>query len=215
MIATPFSTKIIIQLLRVVHSRHWASHPCDASWEGVAAVVAGDEGQGLNKNRHQGYYGEIFVASIAAAAGYDVLIPYMGDDFDIQVTGRGPKGTSNGRQIGFQIKSWSMGVLNLDGYFHYPLKVDAYNFLARKNDVRHYLALCIVPKEIDDYTDARYRRLVHKYATYWLSLLGKEQVDEPVSADSTRTVYVPARNLITPTTMRALLENRENQAVVR
>lgn len=173
------------------------------------------EGQGLDKNRHQGYYGEIFVASIAAAAGYDVLIPYMGDHFDIQVTGRGPRGTSDGRQIGFQIKSWSTGALNRDGSFHYPLKVDAYNFLARRNDVRHYLALCIVPKEVDSYTEARSRRLVHRHAAYWLSLLGREQVEEGAGSDGTRTVHVPARNLITPATMRALLEDEEDQAVVQ
>jgi len=78
-------------------------------------------------------------------AGYDVAFPRLGHGFDILVTERGPKGASGCGQIAFKVKSWSTGVLNKDGHFHYPLRVSAYNDLAGKNDLRHYLALCKVP----------------------------------------------------------------------
>lgn len=152
------------------------------------------ESQG-GKNRHQGFYGEMLVASIAASAGCNVMVALRDDEFDLHVTGCGPKGSSDGRQIGFQVKSWSVGALKPDGYFHYPLKVSNYNFLAsKKNDVRQYLALCIVPKVVSEYTDARFPRLVHRYAAYWLSLLGEDLADESVSPESTKTVYVPTWN---------------------
>jgi Domain of unknown function (DUF4365) len=167
----------------------------------------------LEKNRHQGHYGEAFVASIVAATGFDLLLPRLGDVMDMQVYSRGPRGTSGSHQIAIQVKSWSVGELSDDGYFHYPLEVPAFNNLAGPNDVRHYLALCIVPPEISDYSDAQHARLSLNYAAYWLSLRDKEP-DASLNPDSTKVVYVPRTNLITATTIRALVYNQEHLAVV-
>ena len=40
----------------------------------------------LEKNTHQGYFGEGMVASIAAAAGLDVFLPRLGQRVDLQVS---------------------------------------------------------------------------------------------------------------------------------
>jgi hypothetical protein len=54
-------------------------------------VTVGTGAYELEKNRHQGHCGEIFVASVAAA-GFDVLLPRLGDVMDMQIYSRGPKG---------------------------------------------------------------------------------------------------------------------------
>ena len=167
----------------------------------------------LEPNRHQGYFAEALVASISAAAGLDVYFPRLGDKADLQVYTPGPQGTSSSRQIVIQVKSWC----NPKGnglYYNYPLEVSAYNFLAgTDHDVRHYLALCIVPPGTGDYADAQPRRLHLKRAAYWFSLRDKAP-DYSLNPNSAKTVYVPKSNLITPTTIRALVDRNESMAVI-
>lgn len=169
----------------------------------------------LQGNRHQGYFGEAYVASIAAAAGLDVLLPRLGDGQDLTVFTPGPKGTSSSRQISLQVKSWSEPEpVCSDGCFHYPLKGSAYNYLAgNDHDVMHFLVLFIAPRNPAQYASAHHARLHLRHAAYWLSLKDR-QADIKLSDESTKTVYVPRRNLITPTTIRALVEHREEMAVV-
>lgn len=169
----------------------------------------------LEPKTHQGYFAEAFVASIAAAAGLDVFLPRLGHRVDLQVYSPGPLGTSSSRQIVLQVKSWSVGRLSEDDHFHYDLDVPAYNYLAGSgHDVRHYLVLAIVPRNPARYADAQPRRLLSRYAAYWLSLKDME-ADNNLSPKSTKTVLVPRRNLITPLTIRALVERQEELAVVR
>ena len=167
----------------------------------------------LEPNRHQGHFAEALVASIAAAAGLDVFLPRLGDKVDLQVFTPGPQGTSSSRQICLQVKSWS-SPKGSDSYFNYPLEVPAYNYLAGKDhDVRHYLVLCIIPTGADRYADAQPSRLHLRRAAYWLSLRDKEP-DPSLISTSTKTVYVPKTNLITPVTIRALVERNERLAIV-
>jgi hypothetical protein len=179
-----------------------------------AMVASSAEPVLLEPNRHQGHFAEAFVASIAAAAGLDVLLPRLGDKIDLQVFTPGPQGTSSSRQICLQVKSWSAPKSDGNGHFHYPLEVPAYNYLAgADHDVRHYLVLCIVPPESTQYADAQPMRLHLRRAAYWLSLRDME-ADPSLNPNSTKTVLVPKTNLITPVTIRALVERNEPLAVV-
>ncbi|MGB7602746.1 MAG: DUF4365 domain-containing protein, partial [Candidatus Sulfotelmatobacter sp.] len=118
------------------------------------------------------------------------------------------------RQISLQVKSWSTGQLNSDETFHYPLEVPAYNFLAGPgHDVRHFLILCIVPGAAADYATAVHSSLRLRTAAYWLSLKN-EVPNSKLKNDSSKTVRVPQRNLLTPTTIRALVEGNDHLAVV-
>ena len=167
----------------------------------------------LQPNRHQGYFAEALVASISAAAGLDVYFPRLGDKADLQIYTPGPGGTSSSRQICIQVKSWC-NPKGSEQYYNYPLEVPAYNHLAGPDhDVRHYLALCIVPPGVDNYADAQPRRLHLRCAAYWLSLRS-EQPDHSLNSNSTKTVYVPKTHLITPATIRALVDRDEAMAVV-
>ena len=165
-------------------------------------------------NLLQGYFGEGFVASISAAAGLDVHWPRLGVATDMGIYKPGPNGTSGSRQITVQVKSWSTGSVNADGTFHYPLPVPAFNALAGDDhDVRHYLVLCIVPADPTQYADPQHERLELLQAAYWYSL--RDQAPDPtLNPGSTKTVYVPHRNLLTPATLRALVNRNEAGAVV-
>ena len=154
------------------------------------------------------------MASIAAAAGLDVNWPRLGHRVDLGVFLPGPNGTSGSKQINLQVKSWSTGHLSNDDHFHYPLEVRAFNYLAgHQHDVRHFLVLCVVPSDARDYANANTRRLRLKHAAYWLSLRD-EVPDETLNPNSTKTVRVPVKHLLTSTTIRALVEGREPLAVV-
>ena len=169
---------------------------------------------GAHPNVDQGYYAEGFVASIAAAAGLDVLWPRLGHRSDLGLFRPTRDGSSGSNQINVQVKSWSTGHLSADNHFHYPLDVPAFNYLAGPgHDVRHYLVLCIVPSQAQDYAHARHKRLRLKHAAYWLSLRS-EAPDETLNPHSTKTVLVPATHLLTSTTILALVEGREQSAVV-
>ena len=169
---------------------------------------------GANPNVDQGYFAEGFVASIAAAAGLDVQLPRLGHRIDLGVFLPGLNGTSGSKQINLQVKSWSVGKLSDDDHFHYPLEVRAFNYLAGdQHDVRHYLVLCMVPSTAREYADANSSRLTLKHAAYWLSLRD-EVPDETLNPNSTKTVHVPVKHLLTSTTIRYLVEDREQLAVV-
>lgn len=180
--------------------------------EGGVVALAGPAG--INPNVHQGYFAEGLVASIAAAAGLDVLWPRLGHSADLGIFLPGINGTSGSRQINLQVKSWSTGTLSDDGHYHYPLEVPAFNFLAGQlHDVRHYLVLCLVPSSALDYAHSTSSRLRLKHAAYWLSLRD-EVPDESLNRSSTKTVLVPAKNLLTSTTIQHLVEGDEELAVV-
>lgn len=180
--------------------------------DGGVVALAGPAG--AHPNVDQGYFAEGLVASLAAAAGLDVQWPRLGHRIDLGLFLPGPKGTSGSKQIDLQVKSWSTGQLNADGHFHYPLEIPAFNYLAgHEHDVRHYLVLCVVPPQVGDYADAQHNRLRLRHAAYWLSLRDK-MPDPTLNPTSTKTVLVPAKHLLTTTTIRALVEDHEHMAVV-
>jgi uncharacterized protein DUF4365 len=169
---------------------------------------------GLHPNVEQGYFGEAFVTAIAASAGLDVCFPRLGHVLDFSVYRKGPKGTSGSKQMDLQVKSWANGQVSPDGNFHYPLKVSAFNGLAgTDHEVRHYLVLFVVPDDSAEYIDASHDRLVMHKAAYWLSLRDMEP-DFTLNPESSRMVLVPKSHLLTPLTIRALVDGRENEAVV-
>jgi hypothetical protein len=163
----------------------------------------------------QGYYGEGLVAAIATAAGLDVQFPRLGHKVDLGIYDTGLNGSSSGsRQMMLQVKTWANGTISPDGHLHFPLEVPAFNYLAGgDHEARHYLVVCLVPGDSDDFarstdTEVRLRR-----AAYWFSLRD-HRPDPALTSSSTKTVLVPRTQLLTPVTMRALLANDEHRAVV-
>lgn len=169
----------------------------------------------IGSNPHQGYHAEGMLAALAASAGLDVQLPRLGHAIDMSIFNPGPNGTSGSRQITVQVKSWSTGSLHNDGTFHYPLMCSAFNYLAGGgHDVRHYLVLCIVPPDGNDYAEAGADRLKLRQALYWHSL-HNDTPDDDLDPESTKTVYVPRTNMLTPVTLRYLVDHNETLAVVQ
>lgn len=157
----------------------------------------------------QGYFGEALVASIAVGAGLEVMTPGLGKGIDLSVYSPGPRGTSSSRLICLQVKSWAAGSLNDDGTFHYRLENTAYNYLSgTDHSVRHYLALCLVPDDPGLYAVADHDRLTLMRAAYWYSLRDRQPNTELPEQGRT-TVRVPRTNLLTVSTMRALVDGNE------
>lgn len=180
---------------------------------GVGGAMAVVGPAAAHTNVDQGYFAEGLVAAIAAAAGLDVQWPRLGHRIDLGVFLPGPNGTSGSKQVNFQVKSWSTGKCSADGNFHFPLEVPAFNYLAGDaHDVRHYLVMCLVPPDAANYADAQHERLHLRHAAYWLSLR-HEAPDATLNPNSTKTVLVPSQNILTSTTIRALVENNEHLAV--
>lgn len=151
---------------------------------------------------------------MAAAAGLDIQYPRLAHRVDFGIFKPGPNGTVGSAGIQVQVKSWSAATAPIGDSWHYPLKVPAYNYLAGKNhDIRHYLILCVVPPDPCLYTfsDLSFTALSH--AAFWLSLRN-EVPDLTLNPDSTKVVHVPLAHLVTPTTLRHLIEGDESMAVV-
>ena len=176
--------------------------------------MAGPLTTGLfDEHTHQGRYGEAFVRLLSAAAGLNAKNWESDVGIDWTIATPGPRGTSRSPQIEVQVKSWSRPTGSADRW-HYPLRCSAYNHLAGPGyDIRHYLFLCIVPDDAPNYTSADANALVSRHAAYWLSLRDAAQ-DPDLSPESTKTVYVLKRNLLTVETLIALVEQREDEAVV-
>ncbi len=167
----------------------------------------------LDSNVHQGFFGESFVAVIAAAAGFDVDFPRLGHAIDFSISARGPKGTSRSRKIDVQVKTWAKPRYKGET-LAYPLEVSAYNNMCGSDhDVRQYVVLCLVPEEYLQYADANHRRMRLQRSAYWFSLREQEP-DFTLPEGSSKTIFVPTSQLLTVLTLQALVHGNEQAAVV-
>jgi hypothetical protein len=167
-----------------------------------------------DKSTHQGEYAEGLVAAIAVAAGLN-LGTYKSDvGIDAIIAAPGPRGTLRGPKIEVQIKSWADPQESATAW-RYPLKVDAYNDLAAlgPHEVPRYLILCIVPDTAEGYARASHEGVRFHRAAYWHTLRDEALLEEPKDG-STKTVHVPKVQLLTPATLVALVEGREQEAIV-
>lgn len=166
----------------------------------------------LDKNGWQGLYGESFIRALACSAG---LIPvkkdleYDGVDFQLGYPGR--FGSLRHPAIEVQVKSWSSP--KSDGeHYKYPLKVSNYmelvGELGKDLTYARFLFLVIVPKSADDYTSQSVDTLSLRHASYWTSLMEQPL---PLQNSSTKTVYIPKRNLLTVDSLLELLKYGQSE----
>jgi len=167
----------------------------------------------LDPDAHQGMHGENLVRAVVAAAGLEISRPEPAYGKDYYIGFPGPRQTIKTPKILVSVKSWAAPVLSADHCWHYPLKGANYNFLARSTDLRPYLFLAVVPADANDYSSASHTGLELRTAVYWLSFEGIAP-DAGLADDSTRTVNIPHVQLITDATLIALIEGRDDDAVV-
>jgi hypothetical protein len=159
-------------------------------------------------------YAEGLVSALAIAAGLNLARYDWDPGMDRIISTPGPRGARTSPMIQVQIKSWSSPT-GTDTYWSYPLKTKAYNDLAEQHpvEVRRYLVLCIVPDDVRRYARAGHDDLRFHRAAYWHWLGDEHRLDEPEGRESTKTVYVPKVQLLTPDTLVALVEGREHEAM--
>jgi hypothetical protein len=167
----------------------------------------------LDPSAHQGLHGESLVRALVAAVGLEISRPEPAYGKDYYVGFPGPRETLRTPKILVSVKSWSTPTLGPDNCWHYPLRGSNYNFLARSTDLRPYLFLVTLPALPADYSEATHDQLVLRTAAYWYSFEGIA-FDPGLEEASTRTVLVPRVNLLNASTLLALVEGRETDAVV-
>jgi hypothetical protein len=168
--------------------------------------LAGGLGVGrfpLDRNNHQGWYGECFVQVLAAAAGFGVAKPYpdvAGIDFHIVAADEVGDDYSIAK---VQVKSWSAANGD-DIAWHFRLTEKHFNALAGTPAVPAFLFLIVVPTDKREYASADPRQMSLSHAGYWASLAGRPRIANP---SSTRHVpiVVPRRNLLTVASLTTLL----------
>jgi len=156
----------------------------------------------------QGHYGEAFVRSLACAAGLVTSKKDLDmDGVDIQLGHPGLLKSIRHPTLDAQVKSWSTPIGD-EEYFRYPLEMHNYQNLVGTVGIDfpipRYLFLVIVPPRKSDYTSASDDCLRLHHAAYWVSLMSETPASE-LSNTSTKTVYVPRKNLLTADTLVDLL----------
>ncbi|MEU8524539.1 DUF4365 domain-containing protein [Streptomyces sp. NPDC048629] len=149
----------------------------------------------MEHNNHQGWYGETFVAAIAAAAGFQVAVPYPDIGKDL-ILGRDHEDPELDVQIALQVKTRRVGdFTSTAGGFKISLSADRFNRLRGRRQVPCYLVMVIVPEEPADYIEVRGRALTLRHSAYWVSL---EHHRLPIQqGQKSVTVTVPRENLLT------------------
>ena len=161
---------------------------------------------GLDRNQHQGLFGESFVRVLASAAGLIVSraeLDVAGEDFTI--SHKGVLGATRHPKIDVQVKSWShQCAVRRDGHWKYRMRARHFNELAGTDfALPRFLVLVIVPADCADYATTRHDVVELKHAAYWLSLQDRQPVNG--APDATVPVDVPEANLLTVEALRALM----------
>jgi hypothetical protein len=158
----------------------------------------------LDRNHHQGWYGECFVRALAAAAGLRVAKPEPdvdGIDFHFSWISRGYDDYTIAR---VQVKSWSTPRESDQGW-RFRLSETHFNALAGDTAIPVYLFLVVVPPKAQDYTRADHDWLRLGRAGYWVSLAHRPRIATP-RPNQHVPVYVPKQNLLSVESLTALCE---------
>ncbi|MFG1956934.1 DUF4365 domain-containing protein [Nonomuraea sp. NPDC049028] len=142
---------------------------------------------------------------LAAAAGLQAsaLTPdCTGVDFDIsaptEIRGDFPA-------MRVQVKSWSKPKGVGEDWLFPGLTEKRYNALAGPRRIPRYLFVVVVPEDPAKFAQGDTGTLQLSHAAYWHSLEDHARIESP-SCNRKVTVRVPKRNLLTVTTLRALLD---------
>jgi hypothetical protein len=150
----------------------------------------------LDRNNHQGWYGESFVRVLAAAAGFGVAKPEPDvAGIDLHIVGMTEVGDDY-PLAKVQVKSWSRAPDEEQAWRYSGLTEKQFNVLAGSRAVPVYLFLVVVPPQATDYARADQDHLRLARAAYWVSFANEPRIPNP-SAQRRVTVQVPRTQLLT------------------
>lgn len=161
----------------------------------------------MNKNVHQGLHGEGFVHALACAAGFTTSRMNLDlDGVDWQIAHPGPRGTTRSPKIEIQVKSASAPLVK-NGAIHHRIDVAHFNHLAGPGfQIPRFLAVVIVPADVEHYALCSAEHMRLSTAAYWLSLANRETLPTGAGDPKSVVVAVPMRNLLTVDALGRLLD---------
>jgi hypothetical protein len=160
----------------------------------------------LERNNHQGKFGEDYVRVLASAAGLIISTQDKDTDgIDLSLKLPARMGTTAYPVIEVQVKSWSRPLNSAGAWRFGGLNEVQFNKLAG-NDylVPRYLFLVVVPDEPCQYAEISPEGMLLRYQGYYLSLSDERLIDNP-NKDRRRTVNVPVGNILTIRTLQTLI----------
>lgn len=163
----------------------------------------------------QGEYGEMFVQTLATAAGLLCSKPWPDRDGTDLILGRaGDFGPTRSPRIEVQVKSWSNPRGTERDWRYGELRVKHFNKLAGGGfHIPRFLVLVIVPATSAGWVDVTYERMALAHAAYWVSLSDRSPVlgRDP---EGRVTVSVPRANLLDAESLQGLFEPVGRREVV-
>jgi hypothetical protein len=161
----------------------------------------------LNRNQHQGLFGESYIQVLASAAGLTVARKNLDvDGVDFTIGYVGDLGSMRHPEIQVQVKTWAhRSAVWRDGGWKYRLRAKHFNELAgRRFMLPRFLVLVVVPDEWTDYAVVREGVTELSHCAYWRSVLDHD----PVNLDPAAMipVDVPGANLLTVEALLALMK---------
>ncbi|MFI5710620.1 DUF4365 domain-containing protein [Kribbella sp. NPDC051620] len=159
-------------------------------------------------SRLQGNYGEAYMRVIAASAGLRVSKEEPEPEgIDLLITRVLPGEHRARARAEFQVKTTSSIATN-GGHIRYVMRRADYLSLTGtvgvELDIPRYLALVVVPPEMDQWAVIGEDCLtLHRHA-YFADLMGPSQLED---GKQSLTVSVPCTNLLTPATLLALVSD--------
>jgi hypothetical protein len=149
------------------------------------------------------------IAHICAVAGMAGLDYEIGDAFDYGVDGHfyeiarrsGGRRAASGYALDFQAKAtvnWELS----EAHIVYDLEAKTYDDIVSREPSATTLLLVLLclPKSQPEWHEATVSATVIRHCCYWMILAG-----EPCGNASTKRIFIPTSNILTPSALRDLL----------
>jgi hypothetical protein len=158
----------------------------------------------MEHNNHQGWFGESFVALLAAAAGLQHSVPLPDLGIDLCVFRKDIDPVVDAR-IELQVKTRRVENLgDVGDGVKIDLGIGQYRCLIGRRQVPAFLVAVVVPFNPDRFTVASCDSMIVNHSAYWVSLANDPYRPRP--GQKSVSVLVPSKNLLTAEVMHDLLD---------
>ncbi|OEF53822.1 DUF4365 domain-containing protein [Enterovibrio norvegicus] len=164
----------------------------------------------MDNNQRKELLSRAYVSAIAAQVGFRSAIPDVDDDsVDLILKGRGFTSGIRNPQLEIQLKCTEKNN-GCSDYFSYQLPIKNYNDLRAENLLcPRYLFVLVVPKDTMGWLVHEVDHMKVKHCCYWYSLSDLQ----PTINDTSVTVKIPRKNLLTASSMLNLMELASQRGV--
>jgi hypothetical protein len=173
-------------------------------------TIVGNSGElggefGLDLNHRKELFSRAYVRAIASTCGYTLVEPEVDVGIDFTLAGWGPQGTPRSPRIDVQIKCTAQDIRHEDS-LAFPLPLKNYDELRMGGlTVPRILVVVLVPGDPADWCAHSEAELALHHCGYWRSLEGEQEMGNT----STVTVRVPRSQVLSPSTLTAIMKRAD------